>query len=142
MLLEIFNFLTTGPGGNATLAIAPLAVAGILGGLGLLKGMTVDKAKEDRQRKLAAETARYSPWTQMQPGDVQEADPFGSTMQGGMSGWAFGQGMENHDSAKKFQDAMSTKLLDGSGQVAVPLEGMGGAQTSFSPYMSIKPRMG
>ena len=68
-------------------------LTGGLAGAGLLKGLTIDKAKEDRQRKLAAETARYSPWTNMVPGAVNEADPFGSALQGGFTGAALGQGI-------------------------------------------------
>lgn len=68
-----------------------LALAGGGAGLGLIKSLTLDRAREDRQRKLAAETARYSPWTKMTPGAIEEADPFGSAMQGGFSGAALGQ---------------------------------------------------
>lgn len=72
----------------------PLILGGVLAGTGLLKSLTLDKAKEDRQRKLAAETARYSPWTGMQPGQIQEADPFGSALQFGTTGAMLGQGMD------------------------------------------------
>lgn len=80
---------------DAYMAIAPLLLGGLLAGGGLLKSMTLDRAKEDRQRKLAAETARYSPWTGMTPGAIEEADPFGSALQFGTTGAMLGQGIQN-----------------------------------------------
>lgn len=61
------------------------------GGAGLLKGFTVDADKERRDRALAAETARYSPWTGMKVGPVKEASPFDALLQGAGSGFAQGQ---------------------------------------------------
>ena len=54
----------------------------------------IDKPKEDRQRKLAAETQRYSPWTGLEAGSIQEADPFGTALQFGMTGASMGAGMQ------------------------------------------------
>lgn len=96
-----------------------LLTAGLAAG-GLAKGLLIDKPKENRQRALAAETARYSPWTHMQPQAVQEADPFGSALQGGMTGASFGQSVANANSARGFQDAM-TKSLGQGGQQVVPM---------------------
>lgn len=70
----------------------PLLVAGL--GAGLLKSELVDRPREDRQRKLAAETQRYSPWTGLRAGNIQEADPFGESLNMGMTGAAFGQNMD------------------------------------------------
>lgn len=61
------------------------------GGLGFLKSMTIDKPKEDRQRRVAAETAKYSPWTGMAPGKIEEADPFGSAISTAALGAMFSQ---------------------------------------------------
>lgn len=70
---------------------------GLLGGAGLgaLKGATIDRDRENRQRKLQAEIARYSPWSGMQanPGAIPQADILGSAMQGGMGGAMLGQGV-------------------------------------------------
>jgi hypothetical protein len=63
---------------------------GIGAAVGLTKAYAVDAPKEARQRKLAAATQRYSPWTGLKAGSVQEADPFGSTLQGGMAGATYG----------------------------------------------------
>lgn len=60
-------------------------------GTGVAKSELVDRPKEDRQRKLAAATQRYSPWTGLKAQPVQEADPFGSALQGGMAGATFAQ---------------------------------------------------
>lgn len=70
---------------------------------GLGKSLLIDAPKADRQRKLAAETARYSPWTGMAPQQVEEADPIGSAMQFGTTGAMLGQGIENQRFQKKMQ---------------------------------------
>lgn len=62
---------------------------GALAGLG--KSFLIDAPKADRDRKLAATTAALSPWTGMQPTMPQEANPFGSALQGGMAGAMFQQ---------------------------------------------------
>lgn len=69
---------------------------GLLAGtaMGLGKGF-LDKENEDRQRKLAAETARWSPWTGMSPQLPQSANVLGSTLQGAGTGAMFGQGLKN-----------------------------------------------
>lgn len=96
----------------------PLTLGAIFGGGGLLKSLTLDRAKEDRQRKLAAETQRYSPWTGMQAQAIEEADPLGSTMQFGMTGASLGQGMENQAFQKQLQDRQMSfweKMANGNG---------------------------
>lgn len=62
---------------------------GILAGLG--KSFLVDQPKEQRQRELAANTALYSPWTGLTPDKVEEADPFGSGLQGMTAGMMYKQ---------------------------------------------------
>lgn len=80
------------------------------GALGLGKSLFFDKSKENRERKLAAETARWSPWTGMSPNQIQEADPFGSTLQGVSTGLSMTQNMENADTAKAFQEKLGNNL--------------------------------
>lgn len=63
-------------------------------GLGLLKSETVDKDREERQRRLAAETQRYSPWTGLQAGPIQESDMLGNMLQYGGTGASMQQGVE------------------------------------------------
>lgn len=79
-----------------------LALAGIGAGGGLLKSFLSDQPRAERQRKLAAETARYSPWTGMNPQAVQEADPFGSALQFGTTGAMLGQGLQSQAANDKF----------------------------------------
>lgn len=71
---------------------------------GAVKATTVDAAKEERQKKLAAETQKYSPWTGLKAGSIDYADPFGSALQGGMTGLQLQQGLDN---SKAYQSAMA-----------------------------------
>ncbi len=74
--------------------VAPLIAAALIGaGAGAAKSEFSDKPREARQRKLAAETIRWSPWTHMQAQPIQEADLLGSTVQGGLTGLSMGQNM-------------------------------------------------
>lgn len=74
-------------------AIAPLAIGALIGaGLGLLKGKG-DKEQERRDRALAAETARWSPWTGMQAQMPQNVSMAGEVLKGGATGAMMGQGM-------------------------------------------------
>lgn len=54
--------------------------------LGLLKSQLVDKPREAADRKLAAATTRYSPWTNLTAGSVQKADPIGTALSYGITG--------------------------------------------------------
>lgn len=65
----------------------PLAMAAA----GMLKSNLVDRPREKRDRALAAETQRYSPWTGLKANQIREADPFGAALQGGMTGMQMGQ---------------------------------------------------
>lgn len=74
----------------------PILAMAIGAGAGLLKSELVDRPKENRQRKLAAATQRYSPWTGLQAGQISEADPMGSAIAFGATGAQIGTGMEQH----------------------------------------------
>ncbi len=76
----------------------PITLAMIGGGLGVGKYF-MDKEKEDKQRVLAAETARWSPWTGMQAQMPQQADLAGSVMQGAVTGAMMGQYMGGGEAA-------------------------------------------
>lgn len=71
---------------------------------GLLKSQTIDKDKEKRDRKLAAETQRLSPWTGLQAGPVKEADPMGSAIAFGATGAQIGGGMQQQEMNKKLAE--------------------------------------
>jgi hypothetical protein len=84
----------------------PLTALAIGAGAGVLKSEIVDRPKEARQRKLAAETARYSPWTGMQPQGVQEADPLGSALAFGGAGSQLGAAMQQQALNQKIAEQM------------------------------------
>ncbi len=77
---------------------------------GLLKSQLVDKPREDRQRRLASETQRYSPWTHMQAQPIQEADPFGSALGFGSQGASLGMQMDSADAARGMQEKMGANM--------------------------------
>ncbi len=106
--------------------MGPLALAAIGAGVGLLKS-NADRQRAERQRQMESEVARYSPWTGFAPQRVQEADPLGSVMQGGMTGAMLGQGMAGADKQNALLDAQ-TKYYQGQ---MGPQAGMGGG----SPWM-------
>lgn len=92
----------------------PITLGLLIGaGGGLLKSVTVDKAREDRQRKLAAATQRYSPWTQLQAQPIQEADPFGSTLGYGGLGADQGQKIQNAQANNALVKAQTSWLNNG-----------------------------
>lgn len=87
----------------------PITIGLLAGaGMGVLKGMG-DKKKEAADRKVAAETARWSPWTGMQPEQVQRADMMGSAMQGGLAGGAMGQGFAQTGAYEDYLAALTAK---------------------------------
>lgn len=108
----------------------PMTMAAILGGTGLLKGIGPDRWKEDRQRWQAAQTQRYSPWTGLRAGPIEEADPLGSTMQGASTGAALGQNAQMAASQKGLADAqaryMEKMAAIGQPAAAVPVATYGG----------------
>lgn len=76
------------------LAIAPLLLGALIGaGLGTAKHFVSDKPNEEADRRLAAETARYSPWTGMRPGQIKRANLVGNVMQGAGAGALVGSGL-------------------------------------------------
>lgn len=79
-------------------------------GAGLVKSELVDAPKEARQRQLAATTQRLSPWTGLKANPIDEADPLGSTLQGGAQGMAIGQSMQNSAAAGKLADSQNALL--------------------------------
>jgi hypothetical protein len=85
----------------------PLILA--MAGGGLLKSELVDQPREDRSRKLAADTQRYSPWTGLQAGAIKEADPLGSAINFGLTGAALGQGMQSAQTDEALKKSMIEK---------------------------------
>jgi hypothetical protein len=84
----------------------------------LAKSELIDRPREERQRQQAANTMRYSPWTGMAPNAVQEADPFGSAIQGGLTGAMLSQSQQKLDAdiaSQKAKDLAETNLAGGAG---------------------------
>ena len=107
----------------------PITGLAIAAGIGLLKSQTVDKDREKRQRKLAAETQRYSPWTGLKAGPIQEADPFGSALQYGGAGAMMGAGYANSQKPNPvIGDVTNNYGSMGTGQVS----GMNYSQDPYS----------
>ena len=91
----------------------PLTLSLIMGGGGLLKSLISDGPKASRQRKLAAETQRLSPWTGLQAGPVKEADPLGSALQFGLTGAQVGSNLEESARQADLDKALSERLNTG-----------------------------
>lgn len=91
----------------------PITLAAVMGGAGLLKSELIDKPREQEQRRQAAITARWSPWTGMAPGAIQSADPFGSAIQGGLAGAMIGQNIQGAE-AGKAKDVTEASLAGGT----------------------------
>jgi hypothetical protein len=64
---------------------------------GAAKAELVDRPKEKRQRDLAVATTKYSPWTGLKAGPIQEADPFGSALNWGTTGAIMKNNMDMND---------------------------------------------
>lgn len=94
----------------------PLTLGLIGAGVGLAKSELIDRPKEERQRKQAAITARWSPWTGMAPGAIQEADPFGSALTTGVTGAMLGQNQQAVD-ANKAKDVAEINLTGGTSPI-------------------------
>lgn len=101
----------------------PFTALAVGAALGLVKSEAIDAPKEARDRKLAAATQRYSPWTHLQAQPIKTADPFGSALQYGASGAALGQNIQN-------SNAMDTYLKNNP---------YGGAKVDFNAGASPVP---
>lgn len=113
-----------------------LPLMAIMALAGLAKGMTVDRAKEDRQRKLAAETQRLSPWTGMQAGPIQEADPLGSAIAFGATGNQIATGQKNDALNEKMADKFLSSGEPMGGQAYSPYAGMQNPNMMWQPQQA------
>jgi hypothetical protein len=92
--------------------MGPLALMGIGAGVGLLKSGLVDGPRVSREREYQANVARYSPWTGMRPSYVAGADTLGNAMQGGISGYMFGQALDNKASDDLLKNEQMKMMQD------------------------------
>jgi hypothetical protein len=95
----------------------PITLALILGGGGLLKSELVDQPREERDRKLAGATQRYSPWTGLKANPIREADPVGTAMQFGTTGLMLGNNAQALEQQKALQAAQVGWLNRGGSAV-------------------------
>lgn len=106
---------------------------------GLAKSELIDRPKEQRQRKLAAETQRLSPWTHLQADPIKEADPFGSALQFGAAGAQLGQNMDTADlqqeQMKLNNELLKQKVASGEYGGSGP---WGGGQSNGTGYLGAK----
>lgn len=78
------------------------------GGLGYFQGEE-QKRKERRDTALAAEMARWSPWTGMQPTPIGRANASGNIGQGAMTGLAMGQNINQMNAYSDWLKAQDAK---------------------------------
>lgn len=86
-------------------------------GVGILKSELVDRPKEERDRTLAAETQRLSPWTGLKADKVKEADMLGSALTYGGQGAVIEQNLQNAKSQEKLADAQVDWLNHGGSPI-------------------------
>lgn len=97
----------------------PLAIGA---GVGLAKNVLSDQPEYERQKSLAAATARFSPWTGLKPQMPKAPNAFGDIISGGMTGLMAGQGLEKLAGGNLFGSAAT-------GAVNTAAENVGKAAT-------------
>jgi len=92
--------------------MGPLGMMAIGAGVGLAKDQFIDQPRRARQRTLAAETAKYSPWTGMNSQSMmpEEGSGFESALQGGTAGAMMGQGAQAADQQKQMAELQKRNL--------------------------------
>lgn len=113
-MMHFFDFLTQSHGAESIMAIAPLVWAAIMAAASGAKAATSDKAKADAERRYQTETARWSPWTGLQSKMVADPSVTNALLQGGISGFSFGQGLENDKIAAALQQAELEAIKGGA----------------------------
>lgn len=93
--------------------MSPLLIGALLG---LGKSVLVDAPKERRQRELTAKTQELSPWTGLRGGAIEEADPFGSALKYGATGYA----MDEDSADKAFKKEMAKQMAASLGKSSNP----------------------
>lgn len=91
----------------------PITALAIGAGAGLLKSELLDRPREQKQRTLAAETQRYSPWTGLKADPIHEADPLGSALTFGSQGAMLGAGIQNAQAQQGLMKAQTNWLNAG-----------------------------
>lgn len=87
-----------------------LPAIGIGAALGLGKHFLIDKPKEERKRRLAAATQRYSPWTHLTAEAPEETDPMTGMLNWGATGASIGSGLNQQEMNQGMADAQMKNL--------------------------------
>ncbi len=116
----------------------PITIGLLIGAAtGMLKG-GLDEKKEASQRKETSAAQKWSPWTHMQGGPIQRADPLGSTMQGALAGAAVGQGYKGGDAsapttlATSNSQATQGAAFNGTGPTMANQNGAAGSAIDYA----------
>lgn len=94
-----------------------------LGGFSMLHNLD----KEQRDRKLAAETQRYSPWTGLRANPIEQANPAGDLAQVGAGALGYEQNKEAMGLRKQLTEAQIKAINRGGNPYSsqrVPVGGM------------------
>lgn len=102
---------------DCTFAFLPLLIGA---GLGAVKHFASDQPAAAAKRKLAAETTRYSPYTGMVGEMPQDPNLMGSLFQGGLTGAAFGQGLNSGGVPTEVANPAAAHGVGGIGPFANP----------------------
>lgn len=109
----------------------------LLGLAGLAKSAAIDVPAAARQRKLAAATQRFSPWTGMQAGPVKEADPLGSALSFGLTGLSLDQNMDMHNKLMQQKDLATLGALGKDLGAQAPMA-YAGSSYGGTPWASLR----
>lgn len=106
----------------------PLLLGALIGGgAGLGKSLFFDAPREESDRKLAASTQRYSPWTGLKANPIRESDPLGSAMQFGTTGAMMAQNVETADQSNALSKSMQKYYEQGGPATFMMAPGAQGA---------------
>ena len=86
------------------MALGAFALMGIGAGLGLIKSGLIDRPREERDIALQATTAQFAPFTGLEadPSQIRRADPLGSALKFGATGFAQGLNLQRAEASEKF----------------------------------------
>lgn len=119
----------------------PIIALAIGAGLGAVKHVAVDQPAYGRQKKLAAETQRFSPWTGLKSEAPQEPNMLGSMMQFGATGASLGANIQSQQAQNKLLDAQ-TKWFNSPKSSGNSWAAMRSAQPAFSSVPNTGPVAG
>lgn len=121
------------------MALTGLAIAAALS---LAKSKMIDEPQANRQRKLAAETQRYSPWTKLQAKAPQDPNAIGQLIQYGATGAAMGASLKKGATPKDMSDVANAYGATGAANTPPQDSGLYGNAPSWTNTNSPWPYRG